>query len=423
MLATAGISSQDWDDPLAETRILRFKFELAVPGCENFDYYQVAMLASCSADTGEEQIYPPNGQGASLTLCEMDELEALIAETCSLRLVAATTPNGPLNTLVAQVPSTQNWEQPPGFDDFKDQTPPPYKLEMQPNETTGEVRVPSLLVEIVETGTPPDTTLVVEARTPVQEAVPETRYTLTKDGMKCSVPVDQRCGPIDESGQGQIAPGETVNPTFTPQNPPPPVAYPNPGDVASPPVLTDQDEDGVFDVFDNCPAVANPLATDTDGDGVGDACDNCPLLSNPDQSDQDIVGGEVVGDGIGDVCDNCLLKENNPCAACFPFNENGTPAAACPDECKDPDTPSQLKFGARSASELQVLLADSDRDGYGNACDADFDQNGTVGGSDFTAFAAAFGSVEGDAAYSSVIDCDQKQGEDKQGTGQESVGT
>ena len=82
----------------------------------------------------------------------------------------------------------------------------------------------------------------------------------------------------------------------------------NDGDGISDPCDDDDDNDGVLDVSDNCPLVANADQTDTDGDGLGDACDddddndtvpdvsdNCPVTPNPDQTDSD-------GDGVGDIC-------------------------------------------------------------------------------------------------------------------------
>lgn len=72
----------------------------------------------------------------------------------------------------------------------------------------------------------------------------------------------------------------------------------------------DDDNDGILDVDDNCPLVANADQADNDGDGEGDLCDpdddndgildledNCPFTPNADQADFD-------GDGIGDVCDD-----------------------------------------------------------------------------------------------------------------------
>ena len=83
----------------------------------------------------------------------------------------------------------------------------------------------------------------------------------------------------------------------------------------------DDDQDGVFNSYDNCVGTPNPSQADTDYDGAGDACDtdddndgfvdeedNCPVVTNPLQKDAD-------GDGIGDACDK---------------SESKTPAAAEP---------------------------------------------------------------------------------------------
>lgn len=49
---------------------------------------------------------------------------------------------------------------------------------------------------------------------------------------------------------------------------------------------------------------------------------------------------------------------------------------------------------------------DTDDDGYGNACDGDFNQDGKVGGPDFATFATAFAaSDEGVPGYNHAVDC------------------
>jgi putative metal-binding protein/thrombospondin type 3 repeat protein len=75
-----------------------------------------------------------------------------------------------------------------------------------------------------------------------------------------------------------------------------------PGTCEIPPAATpcsfinqDSDGDGLNDIDDDCPLVANPAQTDTDRDGAGDACDNCPTVVNPDQADAN-------NDGMGDRC-------------------------------------------------------------------------------------------------------------------------
>ena len=48
---------------------------------------------------------------------------------------------------------------------------------------------------------------------------------------------------------------------------------------------------------------------------------------------------------------------------------------------------------------------DSDQDGYGNACDGDFGQDGVTGGPDFVTFLTGFAKVEGDSGYPAEADC------------------
>jgi Ca2+-binding RTX toxin-like protein len=63
--------------------------------------------------------------------------------------------------------------------------------------------------------------------------------------------------------------------------------------------LADTDTDGVPNVSDNCPSVANPAQEDNDGDAMGDACD-------PDDDN----------DGRADVNDSCALAAAATASGC-----------------------------------------------------------------------------------------------------------
>ena len=73
--------------------------------------------------------------------------------------------------------------------------------------------------------------------------------------------------------------------------------------------------------------------------------------------------GDADGDGVDDLIDNCL----------------------------------------DAANSAQI---DTDGDGCGNACDADYDQSGAVGAADFGIFRSVFGLSIGDPGYNPSVDSD-----------------
>lgn len=63
----------------------------------------------------------------------------------------------------------------------------------------------------------------------------------------------------------------------------------------------DRDDDGLLDIIDNCPQLANPLQENLDRDELGDICDPCPQGSNHNED----------GDLLLDGCDNCPQHVND----------------------------------------------------------------------------------------------------------------
>ncbi len=75
-------------------------------------------------------------------------------------------------------------------------------------------------------------------------------------------------------------------------------------------ILSDQDNDGIPDLSDNCPVLANPDQTDWDGDGQGDACDEDndgdTVIDTADQCPETTLGDVV--DSVG-----CSINQLCPC--------------------------------------------------------------------------------------------------------------
>jgi subtilisin family serine protease len=150
----------------------------------------------------------------------------------------------------------------------------------------------------------------------------------------------------------------------------------------------DSDDDGVPNLTDNCPWLANTDQADGDGDGDGNACDNCLGLANPDQAnaDGDAFGNacdncpntpnpaqsDSDGDGVGNSCDNCLSAANAT-QANTDGDSFGNACDNCPTVANSTQTDGDAD-GVGNACDNCVSLANSDQadgdgDGDGNACD------------------------------------------------------
>ncbi|MDI1480459.1 thrombospondin type 3 repeat-containing protein [Polyangium sp. y55x31] len=122
----------------------------------------------------------------------------------------------------------------------------------------------------------------------------------------------------------------------------------------------DTDNDGVCNIDDNCPTVANAGQADGDKDGVGNACDNCPTTSNPGQVDTD-------GDGAGDACEAVLCADADKDGVCNEEDNCPTVANANQSDKDGDDVGDACDNCPKDPNPGQV---DTDGDGKGDACDA-----------------------------------------------------
>ncbi len=151
--------------------------------------------------------------------------------------------------------------------------------------------------------------------------------------------------------------------------------------------IPDLDGDGIDDVSDNCPTIANVDQADNDMDGIGDVCDddddndtildvddNCPMTANTDQSDLD-------GDGMGDVCDDdmdgdSVLNADDNCPMTANTDQADMDGDGIGDVCDDDmDGDGVLNVDDNCPATVNPGQEDNDNDGLGDICDDDDDDD------------------------------------------------
>ena len=118
-----------------------------------------------------------------------------------------------------------------------------------------------------------------------------------------NAPVDANAPRLDMNTDGALTASDQLDNYFDTVlgNPENPASWVRLGDPAD----TDDDNDGVPDISDNCPYVANADQANVDGDSYGDACDP---LDNRDTDGDGVVDGPLPGDPLYAATRNSAIK-------------------------------------------------------------------------------------------------------------------
>jgi hypothetical protein len=162
----------------------------------------------------------------------------------------------------------------------------------------------------------------------------------------------------------------------------------------------DYDDDGIEDLHDNCPHVANRDQGNADGDAMGDVCDSCVVVRTEVLADLD-------EDGLGDECDDDV---------------DGDEVADDADNCPNVTNP-----------VVDGLQSDTDDDGIGDACDTDDDDDGFADLEDSCPLVSnpgqeaieadrCFADTDGDEVYDQADNCVAERNPEQVDTDGDEVG-
>jgi hypothetical protein len=148
------------------------------------------------------------------------------------------------------------------------------------------------------------------------------------------------------------------------------------------PLPPDSDGDGVADLIDNCPTIANPMQADCNGNGIGDACElaagapDCNTNTIPDSCE--LAAGTALDCNANGVPDSCDIASG----LSHDVDSNGIPDE-CKADCNGNGLPDAWEISQGTATDCNL-------NAIPDACEND---SGTISTGNMGAFGAGVTAV------------------------------